>query len=84
MFPLLGDPKDDVDRGIAFVVAMFAIYSKVILLISVEWMRDVDRVLWYMIRIRYVYEEEAEKKVGQVFPPQFLETLHQLTRKNAG
>src|ERR1700722_13619870 len=67
VFPFLAHPRNPLEVGVGFSVAMFALYGKIVLLLAIEWKRDQHRVLYYMVRIARIHEEEEERRLFSDF-----------------
>lgn len=49
------------------VIFMLAFYAKVLLFMIIQWMKDTDRLLYYMIRHQRLFTEETKSKYREIF-----------------
>jgi hypothetical protein len=67
VFPVLTAQPDTVNSGIAYIAAFVALYAKIILLVTIEWMRDRYGILYYMVNVAKIFDDEREKRMGESF-----------------
>jgi hypothetical protein len=65
VFPLISRPNDDVDRHLSQIFVMVAFYGKILLLAVIHWLRDSNRLWYYMVEAAERHQQEEEVKFGQ-------------------
>jgi len=66
VFPALSW-RDNFGEYVGYAVVILALYSKVVLLMVIEWARDNFRIQYYMLRARQIYLEERKVKQHILF-----------------
>ena len=62
VYPALSWRDDHFGEYVGYAVVIIALYSKVVLLVVVEWARDEYRIQYYMLRARQIYVQERKSK----------------------
>ena len=68
VFPFISEPaSDQLKASLTTIFIMLALYAKILLLVTVHWMRDSHRLVYYMLREAKIYEEEHDNHYGKWF-----------------
>ncbi len=67
VFPVLTAQNMPYHEPIGYVIAFVALYAKIALLIALEWMRDRYTVLYYLVNVARLFDDERERHMSETF-----------------
>jgi hypothetical protein len=76
VLPALSWRDDPFGEYVGYAAVIIALYSKLVLLVVVEWARDKYRVQYFMLRARQIYLDERRGKQHHWFAYQARELYH--------
>lgn len=69
-------------QGLALVMILLAFYGKILLFITLMWLRDTNRLTYYLVRWLYIYQQEIDLKLRGLFFKALRDEESDLLNKN--